>query len=93
MQIILIICLVASVLLSFPLLFMLFKKRGFYNCFAAILAMSANVTLFLMMIGFVDGRKEMYVDSALSCAMLGFVSSVIVAKFMSGEGGEKDDGN
>ena len=85
-------CLLASMILSLPLQFMLFKRNGFYNNFAAILAISNNVTLFLMIIGFVDGRRDMYVDIALSFAVLGFVSSVIVAKFMSG-GGNRDDRN
>lgn len=90
MQIFFTICLVASVLLSVPLLVMLFRRNGFYNNFAAVLAISTNVTVFLMLIGFVDGRHEMYVDIAISFAVLGFVSSVIVAKFMSGGGdGEK----
>ena len=84
-------CLLASMLMSIPLLFMLTGKRGFYNHFAAVLAISTNVTLFLMLIGFIDGRNDMYVDIALSFAVLGFVSSVIVAKFMSGGGNQDDD--
>ena len=86
-------CLLASMLLSIPLLFMLIRKRGFYNHFAAVMAISTNVTAFLMLIGFVDGRHDMYVDIALSFAVLGFVSSVIVAKFMSGGGNRDDDRN
>lgn len=86
-------CLLASMLLSIPLLFMLIRKRGFYNHFAAVMAISTNVTVFLMLIGFVDGRHDMYVDIALSFAVLGFVSSVIVAKFMSGGGNRDDDRN
>lgn len=81
-------CLVVSVLLSLPLVFMLLGKKGFYARFAAILAMSTNVTCFLMLVGFADGRRDMYMDIALSFAVLGFVSSVIVAKFMSGGGGK-----
>ena len=50
------------------------------------------MNLFLIFVGFVDGRQDMYVDIALSFAVLGFVSSVIVAKFMSG-GGTGNDGN
>ena len=91
MQIFFNICLIASALLSLPLLVLLFKRKGFYNNFAAVLAISTNVTLFLMLIGFVDGRQDMYVDIALSFAVLGFVSSVIVAKFMSGGGDGKND--
>ena len=91
MQIFFNICLIASALLSVPLLVLLFRKRGFYNHFAAVLAISTNVTLFLMLIGFVDGRRDMYVDIALSFAVLGFVSSVIVEKFMSGGGHGNND--
>ena len=91
MQIFFNICLIASALLSLPLLVLLFRRKGFYNNFAAVLAISTNVTLFLMLIGFVDGRQDMYVDIALSFAVLGFVSSVIVAKFMSGGGAGKND--
>ena len=86
-------CLLASMLLSIPLLLMMIRKRGFYNHFAAVMAISTNVTVFLMLIGFVDGRHDMYVDIALSFAVLGFVSSVIVAKFMSGGGNRDDDRN
>ena len=84
-------CLLASMLLSITLLLMMIRKRGFYNHFAAVMAISTNVTIFLLLIGFVDGRHDMYVDIALSFAVLGFVSSVIVAKFMSGGGNQDDD--
>ncbi|MCI6855632.1 MAG: monovalent cation/H+ antiporter complex subunit F [Firmicutes bacterium] len=93
MQIFFELCLLATILLSIPILVMLLKKGGFYNHFAAILAVSTNVTLFLLLIGFIDSRHDMYVDIALSFAVLGFVSSVIVAKFMSGGGDKDDDGN
>ena len=82
MQIFFNICLIASALLSLPLLVLLFRRKGFYNNFAAVLAISTNVTLFLMLIGFVDGRQDMYVDIALSFAVLGFVSSVIVTSIL-----------
>ena len=85
-------CLQAVVLISVPLLIMILREKGFYNRFAAVLAVSTNVNLFLIFVGFVDGRQDMYVDIALSFAVLGFVSSVIVAKFMSG-GGKGNDGN
>ena len=91
MKLFFVLCLLASILLSIPLLFMMTRKRGFYNHFAAVLAISTNVTVFLMLIGFVDGRNDMYVDIALSFAGLGVVSSVSVAKFMSGGGNQDDD--
>ena len=43
------------------------------------------------LIGFIDGRRDMYVDIAISYAVLGFISSVIVAKILGSKGGGKDD--
>ena len=36
-------------------------------------------------IGYIDGRPDMYVDIAISYAILGFICSVIVAKYMGGK--------
>ena len=86
-----VIYLIGLVLISAPLIILLLRKGGFYDRFTAILALSPLVTIFLVTVGFVDGRRDMYVDIALSFAVLSFVSSVIVAKFMSGRGGKKTD--
>ena len=53
--------------------------------------MCTNVILILILIGFIDGRRDMYVDIALSYAALGFISSVIVAKILGSKGGDEDD--
>ena len=86
-----IIYLIGIVIISAPLIVLLLKKGRFYDRFTAILALSPLVALLLMVVGFADGRRDMYVDIALSFAVLSFVSSVIVAKFMSGRGGRKED--
>ena len=86
-----VIYLIGLVLISAPLIILLLRKGGFYDRFTAILALSPLVMILLVTVGFVDGRRDMYVDIALSFAVLSFVSSVIVAKFMSGRGGKKTD--
>mgnify|MGYP001515627890 FL=1 len=53
--------------------------------------MCTNIILILILIGFIDGRRDMYVDIAISYAVLGFISSVIVAKILGSKGGGKDD--
>ena len=35
--------------------------------------------------GYLDGRPEMYVDIAMSYALIGFVGSVIIAKYLGGK--------
>ena len=39
----------------------------------------------IILFGYLDGRPEMYVDIALSYAILGFVGSVIIAKYLGGK--------
>ncbi len=83
--------LIGVILLMMPLVVILLRKEGFYNHFAAILAISTFISIMLMLVGFVDGRVDMYMDISLSFTILSFVSSVIVAKFMSGRGGKRND--
>ena len=83
--------LVGVIILMMPLVVILLRKEGFYNHFAAILAISTFISIMLMLVGFVDGKVDMYMDISLSFTILSFVSSVIVAKFMSGRGGKRND--
>lgn len=84
--------LIGLLLLTLIMLILLFKESGVYNRFIGILVMCTNVIVILVIIGFIDGRRDMYVDIAISYAVLGFVSSVIIAKFL-GDGGNKKNGN
>ena len=45
----------------------------------------ADTILLLVLFGYIDGRPDMYVDIAISYAILGFICSVIVAKYMGGK--------
>ena len=84
--------LIGIIALTLVMLFRLFKGPGLYNRFVGILVMTNTVILLLILIGFIDGRRDMYVDIAISYAVLGFISSVIVAKFL-GKDKEDKDGN
>lgn len=44
-----------------------------------------DTILLFILFGYLDGRPEMYVDIALSYAILGFVGSVIIAKYLGGK--------
>ena len=43
--------------------------------------MGIDVIVVIMLIGFIDGRADMYVDIAISYGILGFLSTVIIARF------------
>lgn len=85
---------VAVILITLFMLAILFRGHGVYDRFIGILVMCTNVILILILIGFIDGRRDMYVDISISYAILGFISSVIVAKFLGSRGrrsiGKKD---
>ena len=59
-------------------------KRKLFDKLNAIFAMNTVIVLLIMVVGFVDGRMDMYIDIALSYSILGFVTSVILAKYIGG---------
>ena len=80
---------IGIIALTFMMLIFLFKGNSVYDKLIGILVMSTKVILSLILIGFVDGRRDMYVDIAISYGILGFLSSVILAKFLGQKGGRK----
>ena len=79
--------LIGILILTMLMLYKLFRGPGIFDRFIGILVMATNVILILILIGFVDGRRDMYVDVAISYGILGFISSVIIAKFIGPKGG------
>ena len=80
---------IGIIALTFLMLVFLFMGNTVYDKLIGILVMSTKVILVLILIGFVDGRRDMYVDIAISYGILGFISSVILAKFLGQKGGKK----
>ena len=79
--------LIGILILTMLMLYKLCRGPGIFDRFIGILVMATNVILILILIGFVDGRRDMYVDVAISYGILGFISSVIIAKFIGQKGG------
>ena len=48
------------------------------------LLFGADTICLIVVFGFIDKRPDMYVDIAISYALLGFLGSLIVAKFIGG---------
>ena len=49
-----------------------------------IFVIGIDVIMVILFVGFVDGRIDMYVDIAISYGLLGFLSTVMIAKFLGG---------
>lgn len=81
--------LIGVIILTLLMLVFLFMGNTVYDKLIGILVMSTKVILILILIGFVDGRRDMYVDIAISYGILGFISSVILAKFLGQRGGRR----
>lgn len=83
---------IAVIVLTLLMLYRVFKGPGFFDRFIGVMVISTNAILILILVGFIDGRRDMYVDVAISYAVLGFFSAVIIAKFFGSSGTEEADG-
>ncbi len=79
-----IIVLVWLVAILMVMLYMMLKKKYPLNKLNYVFAMNSVIVLLIMVVGFIDGRTDMYIDIALSYSILGFVTSVILAKYIGG---------
>ena len=56
-----------------------------FNRMNALGVISADTIILIVLFGYLDGRIDMYVDIAISYAILGFVCSIAIAKFLGGK--------
>ena len=78
-------CLLAGlVVILIIMLIMMFRKKTLLDKLNYVFAMNTIIVLLILVVGFKDGREDMYIDIALSYSILGFVTSVILAKYIGG---------
>lgn len=66
------------------MLFFMIRKNGVYDKLNAMFVMNTNIVFLILVRGLIDGRIDMYIDIALSYSILGFVTTVILAKYIGG---------
>ena len=66
------------------MLFFMIRKNGVYDKLNAMFVMNTNIVFLILVRGLIDGRIDMYIDIALSYSILGFVTTVILAKCIGG---------
>lgn len=71
------------------MLLRVFRGPSVFDRLNGMFVIGLDVIVVLLLVGYTDGREEMYIDIAVSYGVLGFITSVIVAKFMGGK--EKHD--
>ena len=76
---------VAVVIIIGLMLQRVFQRPTIFDRMNGLGVIGADTILLLVLFGYVDRRPDMYVDIAISYAILGFICSVIVAKYMGGK--------
>ena len=66
------------------MLYFMIRKNGVYDKLNAMFVKNTNIVFLILVRGLIDGRIDMYIDIALSYSILGFVTTVILAKFIGG---------
>lgn len=84
MQILFTIMLISTILMVGLMLLRVFKGPSVYDRLNGIFVIGIDVIMVILFVGFIDGRIDMYVDIAISYGILGFLSTVFIAKFLGG---------
>lgn len=77
--------LIGLVVILLVLIYFTITKDKIYDKLNFVFAANTIIILGIMVVGFIDGRIDMYIDIALSYAILGFVTSVVLAKYIGGK--------
>ena len=76
--------LAALVLVLTVMVVLMFRKKELIDKLNYVFAMNTVIVLLILVVGFAGGREDMFIDIALSYSILGFVTSVILAKYIGG---------
>ena len=68
------------------MLFRVFKGPSVYDRLNGLGVIGVDAILLLVLIGFYNKREDMFVDISLAYAILGFISMVVLAKYIGAKG-------
>ncbi|NLW24150.1 MAG: pH regulation protein F [Clostridia bacterium] len=77
--------LIALCIVIFLMLIRVFQGPSVYDRLNGLGVIGVDTILLLVLIGYISGRPDMYVDIAISYAILGFISMVVIAKYIGGK--------
>lgn len=76
---------VGYVVLVILMLYRVIKGPTIFDRLNGLGVIGSEVIILLILIGFIDKRADMFVDIAISYSLLGFVSLIVLAKYLSEE--------
>lgn len=74
------------VLVIILMLYHVFRGPSVYDRLNGLMVIGTDTILLLLLFGYINGRPEMFVDISIAYAILGFISFVVLAKFLGGKG-------
>jgi multicomponent Na+:H+ antiporter subunit F len=81
--------LVSSIVLAFLVFICLYRGvggPGFFNRIVAVNVIGTKVVVILIFMGFIYQRVDMFVDTSLGYALLNFIGTLAVAKYIERKG-------
>ena len=81
--------LVSSMVLAFLVLICLYRGiwgPGVFNRMVAVNVIGTKVVVILLLMGFIYQRVDMFVDTSLGYALLNFIGTLAVAKYVERKG-------
>ncbi len=73
------------VLLVILMLYRVLKGPTIFDRLNGLGVIGTQIIILLILIGFIDDRADMFVDIAVSYSLLGFVSLLVLAKYLTEE--------
>ncbi len=80
-----IILMLAVVVIIGLMLLRVFQGPTVFDRMNGLGVIGADTILLLVLFGYIDKRPDMYIDIAIAYAILGFIGSVVVAKYLGGK--------
>ena len=74
----------ALIIILVAMVILMFTHKVLLDKLNYVFAMNTVIVLLILSVGFAGGREDMFIDIALSYSILGFVTSVILAKYIGG---------
>ncbi|MFZ5943950.1 MAG: monovalent cation/H+ antiporter complex subunit F [Bacillota bacterium] len=76
---------VGLVIVILLMLIRVFQGPSVYDRLNGLGVIGADTILLLVLFGYIDKRPDMYVDISIAYAVLGFISLVVIAKYIGGK--------
>lgn len=76
---------IGLVFVIIAMLYRVIKGPTIYDRLNGLGVIGSVIILLLILIGFIDKRVDMFVDIAIAYSLLGFISLIVLAKYISEE--------